>query len=600
MHERVRLLPFLLLSLLLESAWPARATTVAPPANLGHLARLSTAVVFAQAIDSRVEEDAGLPYTVTRFQTLRLIAGADPGLIFEVREPGGSGKVRAAAVAGAPRYQADHNYLLFLDRAPAGGWRSKMMAYGLLEEVAGTGRLRPLPEAPRIEALTQKSYEPVGVYRKEALLDHLREVARGAAWNGRQVEAPQAEASALMAQDKDATGAAATAPAGCVFLIHEPDGLPIRWFGYETGDTTSRVVATTPGQAGIADGGVAAVQAGVAAWSSHPDAVIRLGYGGTRASRLACTGNFDYDDGAVTFNDPCGEVSDLSPTCSGTLAFGGAIYDPNTTLTYDGSSWHRAFSTFVIINNGTQCVGETSFREVVSHELGHTQGFGHHNPPNPATALMSANLKGDGLGAALRATDKVCADFAYHTFLDVPYNHLFWRQIEAIQNAGLTNGCAAGMYCPSTDVTRAEMAKFLELGLHGASFVPPAATGTVFTDVPASHWAAAWIEQLYRDGITKGCAAGRYCPDSPVLRSEMAGFLLRVRYGGNYVAPRATGTVFVDVPASYWAADNIEKLYADGLTNGCSAQPRAYCPEQSVTRDQMAGFLSKTFNLPLP
>lgn len=599
MRERFRLLPFLLLA-----ASPTWATTVAPPANLGHLARISAAVVFAQAVDSRVEEDERLPYTVTRFQTLRPVAGADPGLIFEVREPGGSGKVRAAAVAGAPRYQAGHDYLLFLDRAPAGRWRSKMMAYGLLEEVAGTDRLRPLPEAPRIEVLTRKSYEPVGVYRKDALLDHLREVARGAAWNGGQVAAPQAEASALEVQDKAlaATGEALTAPAGCAFLIHDPDGLPIRWFGYETGAKTSQVVATTPGQAGIADGGIAAVQAGVAAWANHPDTVIRFVYGGTRARNLSCTDNFDYDDGAVVFNDPCGEISDLSFNCAGTLAFGGAIYDPNNTSTYDGASWHPAFSTFVIINDGTQCVGETSFKEVLAHELGHTQGFGHHNPPNPATALMSASLKGDGLGAALRATDKVCADFAYHTFLDVPYSRWSWPYVEAIENARIDTGCGSGNYCPAQQVDRASMAVFLVRGKHGGTFVPPVATGAVFTDVPANHPQAAYIEQLYRDGMTGGCATNpqRYCPDDVVSRAQMATFLIRVVHGSAYTPPPAGGTVFQDVPATSWAAPFIEQLYSEGGTAGCATGPLRYCPETLLTREEIAAFLVRAYNLPLP
>ena len=55
---------------------------------------------------------------------------------------------------------------------------------------------------------------------------------------------------------------------------------------------------------------------------------------------------------------------------------------------------------------------------------------------------------------------------------------------------------------------------------------PPVAPG-VFGDVPATHWAAAWIEELARAGVTAGCGAGQYCPESPVSRAQMAIFLVR-------------------------------------------------------------------------
>jgi hypothetical protein len=57
--------------------------------------------------------------------------------------------------------------------------------------------------------------------------------------------------------------------------------------------------------------------------------------------------------------------------------------------------------------------------------------------------------------------------------------------------------------------------------------IPPAPTGTVFSDVPAGHWAGAYIEALVAEGITGGCGAGVYCPDSPVTRAEMAVFLTK-------------------------------------------------------------------------
>ncbi|HEY9421863.1 MAG TPA: ELWxxDGT repeat protein [Thermoanaerobaculia bacterium] len=182
-------------------------------------------------------------------------------------------------------------------------------------------------------------------------------------------------------------------------------------------------------------------------------------------------------------------------------------------------------------------------------------------------------------------------------FGDVAADYWAWRFVEALAWAGITTGCAPGLYCPLNQVSRAEMAVFLGRGIHGAAFTPPPATGTRFTDVPASYWAAAWIEQFAADGITTGCAPSQFCPDALVNRAEMAVFLLRSKHGAAYTPPPATGTRFTDVPASYWAAAWIEQLAAEGITTGCA--PNQYCPGNSVSRDQMAAFLVRTFNLPV-
>jgi hypothetical protein len=41
----------------------------------------------------------------------------------------------------------------------------------------------------------------------------------------------------------------------------------------------------------------------------------------------------------------------------------------------------------------------------------------------------------------------------------------------------------------------------------------------------------------------------------------------------------------------------IEQLYREGITAGCATNPPRYCPDSDVTRGQMAVFLSKTFSL---
>lgn len=74
----------------------------------------------------------------------------------------------------------------------------------------------------------------------------------------------------------------------------------------------------------------------------------------------------------------------------------------------------------------------------------------------------------------------------------------------------------------------------------------------------------------------------------------MAVFLLKSRFGSAYVPNPATGLVFTDVPASNPFAPWIESLAALNITGGCCGG--LYCPDSSVTRQQMAVFLLKTKN----
>ncbi|PKN92698.1 MAG: hypothetical protein CVU44_13650 [Chloroflexi bacterium HGW-Chloroflexi-6] len=184
------------------------------------------------------------------------------------------------------------------------------------------------------------------------------------------------------------------------------------------------------------------------------------------------------------------------------------------------------------------------------------------------------------------------------TFVDVPKTYWAWQYIERLYAAGITGGCAttpALLYCPENPVTRAQMAIFLEKAMKGSSFVPPDVAPT-FSDT-VGHWAENWIEALKNDGVTSGCGSGKYCPDNPVTRAQMAVFLLKAKYGSSY-SPPAVGasTGFADVPTTYWAAAWIKQLAAEGVTGGCGSGN--YCPENAVTRAQMAVFLVKAFSLP--
>jgi hypothetical protein len=187
-------------------------------------------------------------------------------------------------------------------------------------------------------------------------------------------------------------------------------------------------------------------------------------------------------------------------------------------------------------------------------------------------------------------------------FLDVPPSNPFHDFVDTVARHGITAGCGGGDYCGTAPITRAQMAVFLLKAEHGSSYVPPPCTG-VFSDVectPTPAFAVNWIEQLFHEGITAGCLpVGHYCPDSPVTRAQMAVFLLKTKHGSAYAPPPCAG-IFQDVectPTRAFAVDWIEELYHEGITSGCGVSPLRYCPDSPNTREQMAVFIVRTFNL---
>ncbi len=193
-------------------------------------------------------------------------------------------------------------------------------------------------------------------------------------------------------------------------------------------------------------------------------------------------------------------------------------------------------------------------------------------------------------------------------FTDVPQSEPFHDYIEKIFRHGITAGIGGGLYGINNPNTRAQMAVFLLKAEHGSLYGPPPCTG-IFVDVectPVPAFAVDWIEQLSIEAITGGCTDSvHYCPDQPIPRSQMAVFLLKGSLGSAYVPPACTSH-FNDVPCpatpQFPYSDWVEDLFNRGITAGCTSDPPftppVYCPDQTVSRGQMAVFLVKAFALP--
>ena len=101
------------------------------------------------------------------------------------------------------------------------------------------------------------------------------------------------------------------------------------------------------------------------------------------------------------------------------------------------------------------------------------------------------------------------------------------------------------------------------------------------------------IEAIAAAGITKGCnppVNDRYCPADSVSRGEMAAFLVRA-----LDLEPATLDYFSDDAGSVFESD-INSLARSGITRGCNPPANdRFCPDGSVTREQMAAFLVRAY-----
>lgn len=121
--------------------------------------------------------------------------------------------------------------------------------------------------------------------------------------------------------------------------------------------------------------------------------------------------------------------------------------------------------------------------------------------------------------------------------------------------------------------------------------LPP---GGTFTDdngnVHEGH-----IEAIAAEGITRGCNPpfnDKYCPASPVTRGQMAAFLVRTLG----LTDDGGTDWFGDDDSSIFESD-INKLAMAGITRGCNPAEgnTKFCPNDFVTRGQMAAFLVRAY-----
>lgn len=166
-------------------------------------------------------------------------------------------------------------------------------------------------------------------------------------------------------------------------------------------------------------------------------------------------------------------------------------------------------------------------------------------------------------------------------FRDVFERDYYYDAVKWAAEEGITTGTSADLFSPSVPCTRGQMVTFL----WRAAGSPNVDGAMTFTDVADSAYYAPAVRWAASVGVTSGTGAGRFSPDAPCTRGQMAAFLYRWQQ-----SPAASGSnPFADVADSdyYYAA--VLWAYQKGVTQGVSAS--AFAPSAPCTRGQMAMFL---------
>jgi hypothetical protein len=188
-------------------------------------------------------------------------------------------------------------------------------------------------------------------------------------------------------------------------------------------------------------------------------------------------------------------------------------------------------------------------------------------------------------------------------FSDVTFGNWAFLYIEACFRAGILGGYDDGTYRPAEPVDRASMAVYISRALAGGDdHIPTGPATATFTDVLTDHWAYKYVEYAYANDIVQGYGADVYAPAVTVDRAQMAVFIARAivtptdRPDLPSYTPPETAT-FSDVATDHWAYKYVEYIAQDAVAVSQGYDDGTYRPDVIVTRDQMAVYVQRAFEL---
>lgn len=180
-------------------------------------------------------------------------------------------------------------------------------------------------------------------------------------------------------------------------------------------------------------------------------------------------------------------------------------------------------------------------------------------------------------------------------FLDLSGSGWYHEYTDYVIEEGLMNGVSATAFAPDGELTRGMLVTIL----YRMADKPAASSGGAFTDTDSGAWYAEAVSWASENELVTGYGDGRFGPDDPITRQELAAVLWRfAKYRGYDV--RANGTVMPDFTdrdrIASWAGEAVSWAYSRGILTGKNGN--SLDPTGRATRAEAAAMLTRFAKLP--
>ena len=174
-------------------------------------------------------------------------------------------------------------------------------------------------------------------------------------------------------------------------------------------------------------------------------------------------------------------------------------------------------------------------------------------------------------------------------FDDVSKGDWFYKDVEYVYNEGIMDGVSKREFAPNETLTRAMIVKIL----YRIEGEPAGYRTSDFGDVASGRWYTEAVAWAAEKEIVKGYGNGKFGPNDPVTREQLAAILYRYTQYKGWSTAAASGNLdgFKDAASvSSYAVDAMNWAVDEGLLKGANNK---LSPKSNATRAQVAAIIHR-------